>query len=397
MKCTAKEVLQYVEENDVKFVKLAFCDLFGRQKNVSIVSQQLPAVFENGYLFNSTAVEGFENCAGDLLLFPDAKTLSVLPWRPQTGEVVSLLTYVKRLDGSFYEGDTLHLLDVAKQKLSKLGLSCEIASECEFYVFKLDSAGNPTDTPIDHAGYLDSAPEDEGENIRRDIILSLEDMGIVPTSSHHEKGPGQNEIDFMQTEPSGAARNLLYFKSAVKNVCRMCGVSATFEPKPLADNVCSGLRVVLTLGGVNASAAKLDSFAAGVLEKAAEFIPFFNTTPDSFKLFDEMRAPAQDNGGKRDAYVRALPGADGTCRIEINSADGLFNPFLGFALLLEAGVYGIENKLESKHTAYPGGGDKLPDSLEAALSVSEKSKWLKSVLTENILSEYLSVMRAKLA
>ena len=129
MKCTAKEVLQYVEENDVKFVKLTFCDLFGRHKNVSLVSQQLPLIFENGYLFNSSAVRGFTNCAGDLLLFPDPKTLSVLPWRPQMGEVISLLAYIKRPDGSFYEGDTLHLLDAANQKLHKLGLTCEIATD----------------------------------------------------------------------------------------------------------------------------------------------------------------------------------------------------------------------------------------------------------------------------
>ncbi|MDE6398926.1 MAG: glutamine synthetase beta-grasp domain-containing protein, partial [Clostridiales bacterium] len=207
MKCTAKEVLQYVEENDVKFVKLTFCDLFGRQKNVSIVSQLLPTIFENGYLFNSSAVSGFTNCAGDLLLFADPKTLSVLPWRPRTGEVISMLAYIKRPDGSFYESDALHLLDCAKQKLAKMGLYCEIATESEFYIFKQDSEGNPTCVPIDRAGYFDSAPEDAGENVRRDIILSLEDMGIVPTASHHEKGPGQNEIDFKPTEPGGAARN----------------------------------------------------------------------------------------------------------------------------------------------------------------------------------------------
>lgn len=396
MKCTAKEVLQYVEENDVKFVKLTFCDLFGRQKNVSVVAQQLPSIFENGYLFNSSAVDGFTGCEGDLLLFPDPKTFSVLPWRPRTGEVISMLTYIKRPDGSYFEGDALHLLDVAKTKLAKLGVSCEIATECEFYVFKQDSEGNPTCVPIDRAGYFDAAPEDAGENVRRDIILHLEDMGIVPTASHHEKGPGQNEIDFKPTEPSCAARNLLYFKSAVKNVCRLSGMYATFDPKPLPDEAGSGLRIVLTLSGIGGKAANdtLDCFAQGVLAKARELLPFFNTTDASFALLDESRAPAHDyDHPDRAAYVRALPSANGKCRIEINTADCLCNQFLAFALTIEAGVCGMEQKSAGLGVAFPSDGDGLPRSLDDALRIAEKSKWLQSVLGKGVLGEYVRAKR----
>lgn len=388
MKYTAKEVLQYVEENDVKFVKLTFCDLFGRQKNVSIVSQQLPSIFENGYLFNSSAVSGFMSCADDLLLFPDPKTLTVLPWRPQMGEVVSVLTNIKHTDGSFYVNDTMHMLEVAKTKLAKMGLSCEISTECEFYVFKLNNDGDPISVPIDRGTYFDSSPDDEGENIRRDIILSLEDMGIVPTASHHEMGPGQNEIDFMPTEPYAAARNLLYFKSAVRNVCRLNGVYATFEPKPMRDNVGSGLRILLTLDGIGGRANKelLDSFAAGVIGKASEFMAFSNSMPESYKLLDERRAPARGINHERGSYVRALPSSDGKCRIELNSADCLSNPFLMFTLLLEAGLFGIEygGKIKSGN---------LPISLGRALDVAEKSQWLKSLLGEGVLGEYISAKR----
>ena len=398
MKCTAKEVLQFAEENDVKFVKLTFCDLFGRQKNVSIVSQQLPNIFDNGYLFNSTAVPGFTDCVGDLLLFPDPKTLTGLPWRPRTGEVVSLLTNIKRPDGSFFAGDTLHLLDAAKGKLSKMGLRCEIATECEFYIFKQDSEGNPTRVPIDRGGYFDSSPDDAGENVRRDIILNLEDMGIVPTASHHEKGPGQNEIDFKPDEPGCAARNLLYFKSAVKNVCHLSGMHATFDPKPLEGKAGSGLRIVLTLSGIGekASASVLDAFTQGVMQKVREAVPFFNTTPESMLLLDERRAPAQDyKDADRGVYVRRLPCADGMCRIEINSADCLCNPFLAFALLLDAGVYGVEHKCAGKETAFPAAGETLPHTLGQALEIAQKSAWLKSVLSERVLNEYVRVKRAE--
>ena len=388
MKSTAKDMLQYVEENDVKFVKLTFCDLFGRQKNVSIVSQQLPSIFENGYLFNSSAVPGFMSCADDLLLFPDPKTLSVLPWRPQMGEVVSVLTNIKRPNGSFYESDAMHILEVAAAKLAKKGLACEIGTECEFYVFKLDSEGNPTYTPIDNGGYCDSSPDDGGENIRRDIILSLEDMGIVPTASHHEMGPGQNEIDFMPTEPYAAARNLLYFKSAVKNICRLSGMHASFEPKPLREHVGSGLRILVTLEGIGGKASQdaLNAFTAGVIGKADEFIAFSNSVPDSYKLLDERRAPARGINHERGSFVRALPSAGGKCRIELNSADCLSNPFLMLALLLEAGIYGIERGGDVK-------GNKLPISLGRALDNAEKSEWLKSVLGEGVLGEYVAAKR----
>lgn len=393
MKCTAKEVLQHVEENDVKFVKLAFCDLFGRQRNVSIVSQQLPSVFENGYLINSSAVPGYTNCAGDLLLYPDPRTLALLPWRPQTGAVISLLTYIKHPDGSFYEGDVLHLLDEANQKLHKLGLSCEIATDCEFYVFKLDADGNPTDTPIDRAGYLDCAPYDECENIRRDIIINLEDMGIIPTASHHEEGPGQNEIDFVQTEPSSAARNFLYFKSAVKNVCRINGVHATFAPKPLADNVGSGLRITLTLKSIgdNAAAPKaLNSFAQGILNKFGELMLFLNSTADSYELLKELRATAVDyTNPNRASCVHVFPVTDGKCRIEINSADCLCNPFLAFALLIEAGLYGIQKQLKPSEAQTPN----IPNTLDAAIEVAAKSKWLNSVLSSQLLAEYISCLK----
>lgn len=397
MKFTAKEVLQYVEENDVKFVKLAFCDLFGRQKNVSVVSQQLPEIFEHGHLFDPSAVRGFAN-VGDLLLFPDPKTLTILPWRPQSGEVVSLLSYVKRPDGSFFVGDSLHLLDTAKEKLHRAGLYCEIGTECDFYVFKLDSEGDPTAVPVDRAGYFDSSPDDACENLRRDIILNLEDMGIVPTSSHHERGPGQNEIEFVPTEAANAARNFLYFKSAVRNVSYLSGLYATFAPKPIPDKVGSGLRITLTLGGCNGtrvvSAATLDAFTEGVLQKTNEMVAFLNSTVESYELFGEFRAPAYGAEPNRRSYISVVPLSDGRRRIEFNEADCLINPYLVFALLLEAGMYGIEKKLVLEENRRFVSCDGLPHTLEEALRVAENSQWLRGILSDGILEAYIAVKRA---
>lgn len=395
MKCTAKEILQYVEENDVKFVKLTFCDMFGRQKNVSIVSQQLASVFENGHLIDSSAVPGFANCAGDLLLFPDPKTLTVLPWRPQMGEVVSLLSYIKHPNGSFFEGDTLHLLETAKAELAKKGISCEIGTECDFYVFKLDNDGNPTLTPIDRAGYFDCSPADACENLRRDIILSLEDMGIVPTSSHHERGPGQNEIEFVPTEAANAARNFLYFKSAVKNVSHISGLKASFSPKPLKNSVGSGMRITMSLGGVGDKTvpdATLDSFAEGVLNKSRELIAFLNSTPESYELFGEFRAPAYGAEPNRTSYISTVPGKDGHYHIDFNAADCKINPFLVFALLIKAGLYGVENKLKRRSERFVS-CDEMPRSLGEALDCAEKSDWLREVLTDRILDEYIRIKR----
>ena len=396
MKFTKQEVLQFVEENDVKFVKLSFCDLIGRQKNVSIVSQQLPEVFENGKLFFTTVVRGLSH-AGDLLLFPDPKSLTVLPWRPPAGEVVSLLSYLKRPDGSFFEGDSIHLLDEATRKLNDVGLSCEIGTECDFYVFKRDSDGNPTSIPVDRAGYFDTAPEDSCDNLRRDIMLSLEDMGIVPTSSHHERGPGQNEIDFVPTEPTTAARNFIYFKNAVKNVSYVSGLHATFAPKPVKGSVGSGLRITLTLDGIKGAVNKktLDAFVEGILNKSHELTAFLNSKPESYELLGELRSPAYGAEANRTACIGVVDLEDGGKRVEFNSADCHINPFLVFALILEAGLSGVEEGLKSKGKKFIL-VEELPRSLGEALDYAEKSQWLRSVLSDKILEEFVRIKRTKI-
>ena len=193
--------MQYVREEDVKFIRLAFCDVFGNQKNISIMPEELPRAFEYGIAFDASAIAGFgDETYSDLLLFPEPETLSLLPWRPEHGKVVRMFSSVKYPDGRLFECDTRSLLKKAVEDAEKSGYVFSFGAEQEFYLFELDEKGKPTDRPYDNAGYMDIAPEDRGENIRREICLTLEQMDIFPESSHHEEGPGQNEIDFRYSD-----------------------------------------------------------------------------------------------------------------------------------------------------------------------------------------------------
>lgn len=206
MRYTENEVMEFVRENEVKFIRLAFCDLFGAQKNISITAEELPRAFAGGISFDASAIEGFLNVdRSDLFLFPEPDTLAVLPWRPGRGRAARLFCEIRHPDGAPFEGDGRYLLKKACARAREMGYLCQIGPECEFYLFELDEKGNPTTLPIDTAGYLDVAPADRGENIRRDICLTLEEMGIVPESFHHEQGPGQNEIDFRYSDALTAA------------------------------------------------------------------------------------------------------------------------------------------------------------------------------------------------
>ena len=233
MNYTAEEILQYCAEEDVKFIRLAFCDAFGVQKNISIMPTELRRAFEQGIGFDASAVKGFANEAkSDLLLFPDPNTLSVLPWRPEHGRVVRMFCSIRKPGGKPFECDTRSLLIKAVEDAKAEGLEFSFGSELEFYLFKLDDNGIPTTIPYDSAGYMDIAPDDRGENIRRQICLTLEQMGISPESSHHEEGPGQNEIDFHYADALKAADDAMAFKTVVKTVSHANGLFADFSTSP---------------------------------------------------------------------------------------------------------------------------------------------------------------------
>ena len=238
------EILNFVKENDVKFIRLTFCDVFGNLKNIAIMPDELPRAFNYGIPFDASCIT---NEYSDLLLIPDISTLSVLPWRPKSGRVVRFFCNIKNMDGSDYSGDLRRQLQKKIIALNSEGYSCELATKSEFYLFNLDDSGEPTKIPHDYGTYLDVAPLDKCENTRREICLSLEEMGLNPNSSCHKHGSGQNEIDFKCSEPVTAADNMVHYKTVVKSIAAQNGLYASFMPRPLPDEHGSALNICLSI------------------------------------------------------------------------------------------------------------------------------------------------------
>jgi len=412
------EVLEFIRENDVKFIRLAFCDLSGMQKNISIMPDELPEAFENGIPFDAHAVKGFaEITQSDLMLFPDPATIMVLPWRPQQGRVVRFYCHVRTPGGDTFWGDTRALLKSVLDRAAKKGYSCMAGPECEFYLFKTDENGEPTMIPFDNGSYLDVYPLDKGENIRREICLSLEDMGIKPESSHHEQGPGQNEIDFKFSDALSSADNLVTFKQAVKSIAARNGLFASFAPKPLPDKSGSGLHLNLSLlrNGKNLfrlgdeHSREAESFIAGILSKITEITAFLNPIPNSYERFGSFEAPRYVtwSHGNRSQLIR-IPAAHGEkVRMELRSPDPAVNPYLAFALVISAGLYGIENNLPLPDSLnidlYAADENitknlvRLPENLGEALDIAKSSDFVKSVLDENLFNKFIQLKTEELA
>ena len=248
MKRTAQDILNFVEDNDVKFAKLTFCDIFGNQKNLSLFASELPRAFEQGICFDGSSIAGFLNVEeSDLVLRPDPDTATVLPWRPAEGRVIRMYCDITLPDGRPFEGNCRGYLQSVVKRAKARGLTCNVGCECEFYLFETDEHGEPTQTPLDRGGYFDIPPLDKGENLRREICFAIEEMGLHPEHSHHESGPGQNEVCFLYADAQRSADNLNTFKSTVKAIAARNGLFASFMPKPLADKPGSGLHVNVSL------------------------------------------------------------------------------------------------------------------------------------------------------
>ena len=347
MKYSKEEVMQYVREEDVKFIRLAFCDVFGNQKNISIMPDELPRAFEYGIAFDASAIRGFGNAArSDLFLHPEPETLTWLPWRPEHGKVVRMFCRITYPDGTPFECDTRRLLQCAVADAEKAGLTFFFGAEQEFYLFELDDRNNPTRIPYDNAGYMDIAPEDKGENVRREICLTLEQMGIRPESSHHEEGPGQNEIDFRYAGALEAADNVMTFQTVVKTVARRNGLFADFSPKPLADAPGNGFHINFSVRSAGDQADQ-DGVIAGIREKAVPMTVFLDPVESSSARLGQRKAPGYVSWSaeNRSQLIR-IPAASGEFRrAELRSPDPAANPYIAFALMIRAGLYGVENKL----------------------------------------------------
>lgn len=410
MNNTVREVLEFTKENKIKFVRLAFCDIFGNQKNISIMPSELKKAFEYGISFDASAIKGFMNVEeSDLFLFPDPTTLSILPWRTEEGRVIRFFCDIKHPDGSSFEGDGRHILKKAINKAKEMGYVCKIGPECEFYLFELDEKGYPTKTPFDYGGYFDIGPLDKGENVRREICLVLEEMGLNPESSHHEQGPGQNEIDFKYTDALDSADNLITFKSIVKIIAKQNGLFASFMPKPINNESGNGLHVNLSLykNGMNIFNNKKEhnneanQFIAGILDKIEEITAFLNPITNSYSRLGEFEAPKYITWShqNRSQLIRIPAAKDDYSRIELRSPDPACNPYIAFALIIYAGLSGIENKLKLSEPLntnlyninknHLNEIKELPSNLLQALENIENSSFIKSIIPENTLNKYI--------
>ena len=400
MKYSAEEVMQYVQEEDVQFIRLAFCNIFGVQKNIAIMPGELKRAFEIGIAIDASAIAGFGGAVrSDLFLHPDPSTLVKLPWRPETGSVVRMFCDVTYPDGRSLEVDARAILKKAVEDAKEEGISFAFGAEMEFYLFKTDENGDPTREPYDKAGYMDIAPEDKGENIRREICLTLAKMGIQPESSHHEEGPGQNEIDFRYSDPLSAADNAVTFQSVVKAVAMRNGLYADFTPKPLRDQAGSGLHINISVRSA-AHRDLLPQVIAGIMEHIDQMTVFLNPCENSYERLGKNKAPGYItwSSENRSQLIR-IPASDPAHRrAELRSADPASNPYLAFAVLIYAGLDGIERGLVPPESTdlnlYTAPAHvlsayrRLPASLQEARCTARESAFLSRHLPEAVIQAY---------
>lgn len=416
MKHTAQDILNYVEDNDVKFVRLAFCDIFGNQKNISVFAGDLPYAFEQGVCFDGSSIAGFMNTEeSDLVLWPDPDTMTILPWRPTEGRVMRMYCDITLPNGRPFAGNSRGYLQSVVKRAKAMGLRCDVGCECEFYLFQTDEHGNPTRIPMDHGGYFDIAPLDKAENIRREICFAMEDMGLRPQHSHHESGFGQNEVDFMYSTALKSADNLNTFKSTVKAIADRNGLFASFMPKPMQDQAGSGMHVNVSIhrDGKNlfqgdiAPDSEAGHFIAGILAHARELTCFCNPIPNSYTRFGSCEAPKYVSWSRqnRSQLVRIPQVKGDNCRMELRSPDPACNPYLAIGLVLAAGLDGIEHRMVlqppvNKNLFRPGeaeglGLEMLPATLEEAVAIAEESDFLHKVLPEELSRRYFAEERAR--
>ena len=400
MSYTPNEVMQYVSEEDVKFIRLAFCDVFGKQKNISIMPDELKRAFEYGIAIDASSVAGFGGeVHSDLLLHPDPSTIAVLPWRPEHGRVVRMFCDISLPDGRDFEADGRKILENAVKDAKKKGIEFFFGSEMEFYLFNRDERGEPTREPYDRAGYMDIAPEDKGENVRREICLTLEQMGIKPESSHHEEGPGQNEIDFRYSSPITAADHAVTFRAVVNTIAARNGLFADFSPKPISDKAGNGMHINIS---AKESSGKdvLPFVIAGIMNRIRDITVFLNPCEKSFERLGKNKAPKYISWctENRSQLIR-IPAAEKEYRrAELRSPDPMCNPYLAFALIIHAGLEGIEQKAElieaSDFNLYSAKDKEvkdlllLPKNLDEAKKAAASSDFVKAHLTKGLIEAY---------
>lgn len=398
---TKEDVLAYVNEENVTFIRLAYFDIYGHQKNISILPDELPRAFAEGISFDASAIAGFgTDIKSDLFLMPDPFTLSILPWRSLDGSVIRMYCDIQYPDGTPFELDTRYLLKQAEQYAKEQGIEIQIGTEFEFYLFLTDEKGQNSHIPLDTAGYMDIAPEDQGEDVRKDICFTLQEMGLHPEASHHEEGPGQNEIDFRYSTPLQAADDAATFKWVVRTVAKANGLIADFDPKPLKEHSGNGMHVNVSVndsGHLNQTRA----FMAGILYRLPEITLFLNPCTESYQRLGECKAPKFVTWSyqNRSQAIRIPAVRNQKKRIELRSPDCTSNPYLVYLLIIYAGIEGILKQREPADPVdlnlYQASAEitshltPLPSSLEESSAITKNSDFIQRVLPKEILKNYL--------
>ena len=395
-----EDVQTFVQEEDVRFIHLAFCDVFGRQKTIAILPSELSRAAASGIAIDASAIAGFGGAVhSDLFLKPIPDSLTLLPWRPEQGKLVEMRCFVSYPDGRVFENDTRSLLIRAVRRAEQAGLSFSFGPELEFYLFCLNDEGVPTKRPYDNASYMDAAPEDKGEGIRREICMMLQALSIQPEGAHHEEGPGQNEIDFRYSDALTAADNAMRFRAVVKTVAARNGLYADFSPRPLKSCPGSGFHINMS---VKTEAGKdlLPHMIAGLLEHVPEITLFLNPTEESYERLGRDKAPkyVSWSSENRSQLVR-VPAAEGEFRrAELRSPDPGANPYLAFALLIHAALDGIEaglplpapadlNLFTAEQTTLAR-YKALPESRAEAVRLAQSSSFVQKHLPQMLIDAY---------
>ena len=417
---TREQIIHMVEEEDVEFIRLQFTDMFGVLKNIAVPVSRLMKAMNNECTINASFIPGLDlEGDSDLFLHPDLSTFTILPWRPQQGKVARFICDLYHMDGTSCQNSPRTVLQRVVQRAREMGYELMVNPECEFFLFHTDENGMPTNVTHEKAGYMDTTPLDLGENARRDIILTLEEMGYDIDSSQHELAPAQHEIDFLYSDTQETADKIMTFKVAARTVAKRHGLHATFMPKPSANVDGSGMHIHMRLmkNGKNVFYDANDpmglsvqayQFIAGLMCHIKGMSALLNPLVNSYKrLITGFEAPFDITWSscQRSAMIRVPYQRGEETTIELRSPDGAANPYLAFALCLAAGLHGIENQMQppadvhvdvwkmSAEDKKKAGIDSLPANLSEALTELEKDEFIQNVLGKPLACSYVREKR----
>jgi glutamine synthetase len=412
---TKEDIIRMVKEEDIKFVRMQFTDIFGQLKNVAITASQIEKAVSNQIAMDGSSIEGFVRIEeSDQYLYPDLDSFMLLPWRPQYGQVARLICDVYNPDGTPFVGDPRYVLKKVLKEASDMGYTFNVGPESEFFLFQTDDSGNPILKTDDEAGYFDLGPLDRGEGTRREICMALEELGFEIEASHHEVAAGQHEIDFKYADALQTADNIMTFKLAVKTLAQKNGQHATFMPKPIFGISGSGMHTNMSLfrdgknvfydeNGKKGLSQEARSFIAGLLKHVRGMCAVTNPLVNSYKrLVPGYEAPCYVawSASNRSTLIR-IPAARGqSTRVELRNPDPACNPYLALAVCLAAGLDGIKSNLQppaevaeniyemDAQTRLKHGITSLPGSLEEAIAELNKDELIKATLGEHVLTQY---------